>query len=83
MQKGDLPLRKNDLTTKEEDPLMVLCNHYAPFLNYIKLQWDDHPFPRPPLPALLENDLSTQAFSGKIVFLSAGESMFIIKCIEK
>ena len=37
----------------------------APFLNYIKLQWDDYPFPRPLLPALLENDLSAQAFSGK------------------
>ena len=37
-------------------------------------QWDDHPFPRPPLHALLENDLSTQAV--KIVFLSDEVSVF-------
>ena len=60
----------------EEEPLTIGCNHYALFVNYIKLQWDDHPFPRPPLPALQENDLSTQAFSGKIVFLSDEENVF-------
>ena len=30
----------------------------------------------PFLPALQENDLSTQAFSGKIVFLSDEENVF-------